>query len=164
VKCEARLLTLWENTAATVAQHAEFPGAARAFMAQPRVGSDSFVLCMNSSPTSLESATTIEDREIPSRNRQRSTCRRARAEGGDLVVSLERTSSRGVKRKRASAPPKVCPGESINSVGIVKYHCPRGTRGAPKDVETEECLAFCSLEQFVHYPNHRHRDEICILR
>lgn len=31
------MLTLWENTAATVAQHAEFPGAARAFMAQPRV-------------------------------------------------------------------------------------------------------------------------------
>lgn len=31
------MLILWENTAATVAQHAEFPGAARAFMAQPRV-------------------------------------------------------------------------------------------------------------------------------
>lgn len=36
--CEVETLRLlWENTAAKVAQHAEFPGAARAFMAQPRV-------------------------------------------------------------------------------------------------------------------------------
>lgn len=55
------MLTLWENTAATVAQHAEFPGAARAFMAQPRV---SFALLPSHASLSLSRPT---GRAVPSR-------------------------------------------------------------------------------------------------
>lgn len=49
-----------ENTAATVAQHAEFPGAARAFMAQPRgVGVTFYSYHHYTRPTKVHSSAAV---------------------------------------------------------------------------------------------------------